>query len=121
MSKLQFSNTFVPGAIFSLICLCEVGALGYFLYLYFLEFFTEDPFSFYIGIGAAAFLYLLNILALFIQTCFVCYDYNFKHWLTGPNKCVMVFVTIIATAVSHKFRNILFCKLFSFSIFSAQL
>lgn len=36
MSKLQFGNTFVPGAIFSLVSLCEVGGLGYFLYLYFI-------------------------------------------------------------------------------------
>lgn len=36
MSKLQFSHTYLPGAVYALLGVLEWGALAYFLYLYFL-------------------------------------------------------------------------------------
>lgn len=40
---------------------------------------------------------------------------------SGFNKCFHGFAGFTALFVNHKFRNILFCKLFTFKIFSAKL
>jgi hypothetical protein len=37
MSKLQFTKTFLPGAVFGFFGVLETGALGFFLYLYYSE------------------------------------------------------------------------------------
>ena len=37
------------------------------------------------------------------------------------NGCFNGFVGVISLLISHKFRNILFCKLFTFKIVSAKL
>lgn len=123
MSKLQFSPTFLPGAIFAFLGLLECGALGFFLYLYHGSFFTTSPFPFYIGIAALAYLYLLNIFALIIQNIVFCYDKQFRTWYAaiGFHKCSAFWVNLLSVLFNHKFRNVMFCKLFTFSVFSAQL
>ena len=51
-----------------------------------------------------------------------CYDKPFRQWYSyGPNKCCTFFTNIVATLTCHKFRNIIFCKLFTFTVFTAQL
>jgi len=40
---------------------------------------------------------------------------------SGFHRCFYGFVNICSTLFSHKIRNILFCKLFTFKIFSAKL
>lgn len=112
----------MSGAIFSLLGLIEWGALGYFLYLYFKSFFFSIPTPFIVGVAAMGYLYIMNILAVFIQNFFLCNDKSFKSWLkSGANRFVTVLVNIIATLANHKFRNLIFCKLFNFDIFTAQL
>lgn len=56
-----------------------------------------------------------------LQTIALCSDSVFKSWNIGVNKCVFLLVTAISTLVSHKFKNVLFSKLFNFSIFCAPL
>lgn len=121
MSKLQFSHTFMPGAVYALLSLLEWGALGYYLYLYFIEFFSKEPLPLYIGLAALGYLYILNIFAMIAQNIIVCTDKMFKGWNVGCNLCFTIFTNFIALICNHKFRNILFSKLFTFSVFTAQL
>ena len=121
MSKLQFTHTYLAGAIYSLISILEWGALGYFLYLYFFELFPTQPLPFFIGLAALGYLYLLNIFALCFQNAVICTDKQFKGWNYGCNSCFCIFSNFIAFLMNHKFRNIIFCKLFAFPVFSAQL
>lgn len=122
MSKLQFTNTFMSGAIYSLIGIIETGSLGYFLYLYFINFFVTSTLPFFVGGAALAYLILLNVLGVIIQNCSLCYDKDFKMWYAeGSHKLATIIVNILSTLINHKFRNILFCKLFSLGIFSAKL
>lgn len=74
------------------------------------------------GVAAIAYLMLLNILALFIQNLTLCNDKHFKSWHNDKaHKITSVVVNIVSTVCCHKFRNILFCKLFTFGIFTAPL
>lgn len=80
MSKLQFTNTFLPGAIYALVGVIETGALAFFLYLYFVNFIVTSTLPFYVGVAALVYLFLLNILGVVIQNCSICYDKDFKIW-----------------------------------------
>lgn len=65
---------------------------------------------------------LLNILALFIQNLTLCNDKMFKSWYNDrTHKIATILTNIVSTICNHKFRNILFCKLFTFAVFSASL
>lgn len=122
MSKLQFGHTFISGAIYSLLSICEVGSLGYFLYLYFVQSYFTVPLPFIVGVAAITYMYLLNLLALIVQNCSLCFDRDFTIWMSSrPHKSVAVLVNIIALLICHKFRNILFSKLFNLDIFTAKL
>ena len=72
MSRLQFPQTYLSGAVYSLIAVMEWGALCYFLYLYFIQYMAE-PVAEYIGLGALAFLYVMNLTAWLAQSIFLCY------------------------------------------------
>lgn len=72
MSRLQFHQTYLSGAIYSLIGVLEWGALWYFLYLYYIEH-LDEPVALYIGLGAMGYLYIMNITALLAQSIFLCY------------------------------------------------
>lgn len=112
----------MAGAIYSLIGIIETAALGYFLYLYYIQFFVSTPLPFIVGGAALAYLYLLNFLACIAQNCIICYDKHFKNWFTTrSHKIHCILVNIFSTLVCHKFRNILFSKMFNFDIFTAQL
>lgn len=67
-------------------------------------------------------MYLLNVLSM-IQAIVLCYDKRFTIWRDSSalNKCFNGFVTIFSFSLCHKFRNILFSRLFSFHVFSALL
>lgn len=122
MSKLQFQHTFMAGAIYSLVSIIEWAALAYFLYLYFIQFFVSTPLPFLVGAAALAYLYLLNFLAVILQNYTMCTDKHFKSWYNQRSHKITVITTnILSTLTCHKFRNILFSKLFTFDIFTAQL
>ena len=114
MSRLQFNHTYLPGAIYSLLAILEWGALVYFLFLYFTEFFQAEPLPLFIGLAALGYLYILNIFATIIQNAIICYDKHFSGWYFGCNKCFYIFTNFFAFLTNHKFRNIVFCKLFTF-------
>lgn len=67
-------------------------------------------------------LYVLNIVSI-IQSIILCYDKKFTQWRDTAilNKCFNGFSIIISVCLSHKFKNILFCRLFAFHIFTALL
>jgi hypothetical protein len=77
---------------------------------------------FYIGIAAIGYLVFLNLFAVVLQNYLMYGDEYFIGWVKD-NICKIVsyIVNVIGTIISHKFRNILFCKLFNFEIFTAQL
>lgn len=79
------------------------------------------PLPFYLGVGALGYLYLLNFLSTIIQNFIFCKDKHYNGWNKGPNFVCSIITNITATIISHKFRNILFSKLFTFSVFTAQL
>jgi hypothetical protein len=70
MSRLQFNETYMSGAIFSLLSVLEWAALWYMLYLYFISH-MDQPIPVYVGLGSLAFLYLLNIAATISQSIFL--------------------------------------------------
>ena len=123
MSRLQFGQTYLSGAVYSLFGLLELLALIYFLYLYWADYYNSQPIPFFIGIAALAYLYTLNIVAAFAQGIFLCYEREFAEWKQQSrfHKCFYVLVSILSITFTHKLRNILFCKLFTFRIFSAKL
>lgn len=72
--------------------------------------------------GAVMFMFLLNIIALFAQNCFLTTDIQFNKWLGATrNKTAYYTVSFFSFLMSHKFKNILFCKMFNFQVFKAQL
>ena len=68
-------------------------------------------------------MYFLNILALLTQNCYLRGDGAFKRWLEkeGSNSCFYTVSSLVGLFVTHKFKNIIFCKLFGFDIFKAKL
>lgn len=122
MSRLQFPQTYLSGAIYSLIGVLEWGALWYFLYLYFIEH-MDEPVALYIGLGAMGFLYIMNITACLAQSIFLCYEKDFVAWSSESkcNKCFYILSTFLSLFANHKFKNILFSKLFTFKVFAARL
>lgn len=82
-----------------------------------------EPVALYIGLGALAFLYLMNIIATIAHSVFLCHEKEFVTWtnVSKFNKCFYWFSNIIGLVINHKFKNILFCKLFTFKIFCAKL
>ena len=86
------------------------------------DFIEDYILSFYIALGALGLLYVLNVLS-FIQAIILCYDKRFSQWRdsSAMNKCFNGFGNIISMSISHKFRNILFCRLFAFHVFSAMV
>ena len=67
------------------------------------------------------YLYLLNFLSIIVQNVVICPDKHFKAWNTGCNQCFNVIVNIVSLVMNHKFRNIVFSKLFTFNVFTGQL
>jgi hypothetical protein len=123
MSKLQFGQTYLAGAVFAFLGVLEVLALWYFLALYFLDYFSNEPTPLWVALAATGYLYFLNLVAAIAQCVFLCYEKAFKTWRdqSGFHKCFYGFTNVVSLCLSHKFRNILFCKLFTFKIFSAKL
>jgi hypothetical protein len=50
-----------------------VFALLYFLYLYLVGYYSTEPIPLFIGLGALAYLYTLNLIACLAQSIFLCY------------------------------------------------
>lgn len=92
------------------------------LYLYYIEYMAE-PVALFIGLGALAFLYIMNIIATIAHSVFLCYEKEFVAWTNASrfNRCFYWFSNMIGLVLNHKFKNILFCKLFTFRIFCAKL
>ncbi len=122
MSKLQNDKTFLPGAVFALIGVAETLALLYFIYLYYITLYLDYPIGLFIALGALGVLYLLNVLSI-VQSIVLCYDKKFCIWRDSSciNKFCNALSTILSIFISHKFKHLMFCRLFSFGVFSAQL
>lgn len=123
MSRLQFNQTYLSGAVYSFLGLLEVLALVYFLLLYYKDYYSTESVPLWIGLGSLVYLYLLNAIGSIAQCAFLCYEREFTAWKDASrfHKCFYAFVNVCSLCFSHKFRNILFCKLFTFRIFSAKL
>ena len=123
MSKLQFSQTYLSGAIYSFIGILEVLALFYFIYLYYIDYFDTEPVPIWIALGSLAWLYFLNLVGTVAQCVFLCHEKEFVTWRdsSGFHRCFYGFINVLSLCFNHKTRNILFCKLFTFKIFSAKL
>ena len=140
MSKFQNHNTFLSGALFSLWSLVEIGSLTVVTYLYVVAntatvvshvkvgattstlSFSTDYLEALIFGGALCFMYLLNIIALFAQNCYLKGDKQFNKWLTTTSSVVCYYVlSVVGVLFTHKVKNLMFSKLFNFQVFKAQL
>jgi hypothetical protein len=76
----------------------------------------------YVALGALGMLYLLNVLS-FVQAIVLCYDRKFTQWKDGSalNKVFNFVANLVGMMVSHKFKNLMFSRLFSFNMFSAMM
>ncbi len=83
----------------------------------------SEPVAAYIGFGALGFLYIMNIAATIAHSIFLCYEKEFVDWTARSkfNKCFYYFTNAMGLVANHKFKNILFCKLFTFKVFCAKL
>jgi hypothetical protein len=72
MSRLQYSQTFISGAIFSLLSILEWGAVLFYIYLYYSAF-PNDLIPLFIALGSIGFLYFLNLIAMISQSIFLSY------------------------------------------------
>lgn len=67
-------------------------------------------------------MYLLNFIALFAQNCYLRGDTLFNKWLrTKSNLCCYYVLSVLGVVFTHKIKNLMFSKLFNFSVFKAQL
>ena len=140
MSKFQNHNTFLSGALFSLWSLVEMGSLAIVTYLYVVAntatvvghvkvgattstlSFSTDYLEALIFGGALCFMYLLNIVALFAQNCYLKGDKQFNKWLTTTSAVVCYYVlSVVGVFFTHKVKTLMFSKLFNFHVFKAQL
>lgn len=84
--------------------------------------FFNGGYGYYVGLAAAGWLVLVNLSAGIVGNIGICFDVSFSNWMRKrANKVCCILVNIVALSVNHKFRNILFCKLFNFEIFTATL
>lgn len=76
----------------------------------------------YVALAALGVLYLLNLLSI-VQSIVLCYDKKFSQWrdISLLNKLYNMFSTLVSLIISHKFKNLMFSRLFAFHIFSAPL
>lgn len=76
----------------------------------------------YLALASLGVMYILNFLSI-IQSIVLCYDKRFCSWRDGSilNKLYNMFSTFISLTLCHKFKNLMFSRLFAFVIFSAQL
>lgn len=75
----------------------------------------------YILYSVAAGIYILNVLALIIQTPFLYSDIKFTQWLKSNNKSFFIFTTLMSLVINYKFKMILFTRLFRFNSTNAYL
>lgn len=70
-----------------------------------------------------ALLYIVNFISVIVYFCILSKDLQFDTWKS--KKCIhkntAVFGYLFSAIFSFKFMNILFCKLYNFSIFKAKL
>ena len=75
MSKFQHSTTFIVGALYSLWSVVEWAAVGLSVYFYLTKnkdiSVSRDYVEAFIFVGAIVVSYLLNIVAIFVQNCFL--------------------------------------------------
>jgi hypothetical protein len=78
--------------------------------------------SYLLVAGGFAWIYLINIIFLFVQGFSLKKNKRFNLWLEGSiNNCWYGTIAFICLITTGKFKSILFCKLFNFRSLSAKL
>ena len=122
MSRFQHYHTFIAGSLYALWSLLEIGSIATAAYFYYQSLksttitVNTNYVEAFVFIAAVAFLYILNVLALLAQNCFLRFDIAFQKWQSkqSSNRCFYYLASAVGLAVSHKFKNVLFCNLFGF-------
>ena len=114
-------GTYLWGTLYSIFAIVELVAnlvtLGYML--------TDLSVGLDLGqkifIMSFGIVYLLNFVSFFIFFCKISNDKKFQKWRgqKGHKYRWNIAVTIISLILTHKFKNILFCKLFNSEYFKA--
>ncbi len=123
MSKLQNSNTYLIGMVYSVFGILETGVVFYLLYSYFFKYSQYEMLTVYLilaGIGVFA---VLNIFGFVAHTIQLCTDSSFNKWMKSgcSNSAGFFITTLLSLTINYKFKLILFSKIFNFAVFKAQL
>jgi hypothetical protein len=123
LSKLANSNTFLAGSVFGLASIIEMLAHGYFIYLlYFLKLNTFYDGLMYVAMASMLGMSVLNVCCTVTMCVVMGRDKKFRTWFEGTgNKITYVMVSIFGLVVNLKMYNLVFSKLFNFSVFKAKL
>ena len=72
------------------------------------------------GLGMFA---VLNMFGFLFHTAQLCNDKRFSSWIKSScsNSATFFFTTLFSLAINYKFKQIMFCKIFNFGIFKAEL
>jgi hypothetical protein len=78
--------------------------------------------SYWLLLGGMGALYLLNFIFLIVQNISLRNDKRLKSWLGGTfNTCWYYLLSLLGLFTTNKLKNLLFSKLFAFSVFSVRL
>lgn len=90
--------------------------------MYYVGYYNDYPIGIYIALGSLGVLYILNVLSI-VQSIVLCYDKKHAQWKdsSAMNKFYNAFSTLVGIVISHKFKNVMFSRLFAFTMFSAPL
>ncbi len=121
MSKFQNPFTFISGVLYSLWGIAEWGSVATMLW-FFYQAYGWNHVEFYILAASFALLYVINMLALIVQNCYLLKDGSFNKWLSmGSNRCFYYLLSIVSFLTTHKFKNFMFSKMFNFVFLKARL
>jgi hypothetical protein len=123
MSKLQNSNTYLIGMVYSVFGILETGVVLYLLYSYFFKYSQYEMLTVYLILAGLGVFAVLNIFGFIAHTISLCTDSCFSKWMkSGCSNCTGFFITtLFSLTVNYKFKLILFSKIFNFTVFKAQL
>ena len=122
MSRFQHEKTFIWGALYALWGFIEWAAICFLLGYYYWKEKNTNTLSYWLVLGGLGILYFFNLIFLLVQNISLRNDRRLKSWLAGTfNSCWYWSASLIGLLATNKFKNILFCKLFNFTVFSARL
>lgn len=122
MSKFQHQRTDIIASLYSLWGLLEWGSIAFLLVYYWSLGQPLLKLSYLLVVGGFVWIYLINIVFLFVQGFSLKKNKRFTLWMDGSiNTCWYGTIACLSLLTIGKIKFILFCKLFNFRALSAKL